>query len=537
MLAAVICAACPVIARGSEESTHGLAGMYTVRDIAALLGRRSRSSILPDSSLTDRRVRWAFRQAVADDALLRRLAVLTDSIRSETAAEPRPRITLRPSATAREIRQMWTPWAIAAGLRKMTESLDRPLTADEQANASRHFTYYRSRPEARIGLGLVRGMRTDQIRELVGGREVPIPSASLSDDDVTSLAQSIMGTLFDNGVFSKGNREHQIDTFGKRLRQGGIRLRIDSTPSRNSFHVCMLPAGSRMQVAIGRLSEDDLSLPLSGINPYREYEAFRDGRKVPLDDTRLSLPLLAGELSIGAASDWPGVMTALSEAAGLDVMTESYICRPPPRGRRPGPAQMVFARGTPLPEALNAICGRFGYIWWEERGCYYFLSGTWPSDLDYEVPPGLIRTWQSSLAKRGRVGSEELLMLSNLTPRQRVGLGRLLGVPGSASGVAGGDGADFLAYFRELNLVGQSLILGRGMPSRIGKGAALPGLARAFSGDRTVALVRLEQRTTSAAHAGSPAWKTQFTVHIGWKPGDGIRIPFEVIMPTTLGRD
>ena len=60
-------------------------------------------------------------------------------------------------------------------------------------------------------------------------------------------------------------------------------------------------------------------------------------------------------------------------------------------------------------------------------------------------------------------------------------------------------------------------------------------LARAFSGDRR------DGAPGAAHHVRRARWlpgvEAQFNMHIGWKPGDGIRIPFEVIIPTTLGRD
>src|SRR5205823_7279084 len=85
----------------------------------------------------------------------------------------------------------------------------------------------------------------------------------------------------------------------------------------------------------------------------------------------------------------------------------------------------IARRGTPIVSALDALCDRCRYLWWERGGVIYCRSRGWFSDEDYEVPDSFIELWTRAVSAGRPLGIGDVSALAALTPHQRNGLGRL----------------------------------------------------------------------------------------------------------------
>lgn len=76
-------------------------------------------------------------------------------------------------------------------------------------------------------------------------------------------------------------------------------------------------------------------------------------------------------------------------------------------------------------EALDALCGRFGRIWWTEHGALYFRNRQWYWDVLYQVPEPVLAPIREELVSGGKLSVASIDRLCGLTVRQAEGLGVL----------------------------------------------------------------------------------------------------------------
>jgi hypothetical protein len=77
-------------------------------------------------------------------------------------------------------------------------------------------------------------------------------------------------------------------------------------------------------------------------------------------------------------------------------------------------------------KALDALCVRFGKIWWREGDALFFRSRTWFLDRRFQVPPPVLAALQQQLRARGKLDRQGVELLAGLNDQQIRGLDLLV---------------------------------------------------------------------------------------------------------------
>ncbi|MCC2670808.1 MAG: hypothetical protein K0Q72_3279 [Armatimonadetes bacterium] len=223
------------------------------------------------------------------------------------------------------------------------------------------------------------------------------------------------------------------------------------------------------------------------------------------------------------------------------MVSDAYLARLQSRGGSSEEA-VLAPKGATITEALDALCRRYCYLWWEQDGCVYLRARAWPWDAELEPPDRLLDSWSVALDRKGRLGAAEVALLAGLTGRQLQGLANLAGRP-TVQPVRQERLAalrEFAAFFAAAAPGPRLRLLGTGLAVRPEPSATellKPFTDRAQEGP---VLLRLGQ-TIGAALPGSPeAWTVGLSVVRQW-PGESSALEFTFGVPrlpavATVGR-
>ena len=118
---------------------------------------------------------------------------------------------------------------------------------------------------------------------------------------------------------------------------------------------------------------------------------------------------------------WDEVLTTLSANLNLPLYSDSYSYLPTPQERGDLPIPDLVKKS--MPEALDALCNRYHYLWWYQDGAILFRSRTWFIEKLYEVPFPTITLLEKQLKAKQGLDADAITALADLTPRQMEGLG------------------------------------------------------------------------------------------------------------------
>jgi hypothetical protein len=177
------------------------------------------------------------------------------------------------------------------------------------------------------------------------------------------------------------------------------------------------------------------------------------------------------------AQSWDQALLAVARAAGINVLSDSYLrpqaFRPPGRG----PA----LHGTTLGETLDAISEYYGCVWWRQGDWFLFRSRMWAEEERVAVPEPALRALGADLAA-GHLSDSTLDALAALTEEQLMSL-RLSGLAAGRPSVR----SDFFDL-NEVQLARAGLALFAGMTDGQRDAARGEGLAYTSMSPRQRAL-------------------------------------------------
>lgn len=284
-------------------------------------------------------------------------------------------------------------------------------------------------------LQLLPGLNEAQWTRLLGGDWLGLPPGALPPSDRQRILEAVGRVWESAGV---GTARDFVSRHAPGLDERGLLLRLDQSRLIHGavyLQMSFDPQG-RGAVTVAPLDAAALSLPLTRTNPYRWLAAGGRGPLPAVPAPQFLTAPIAADFVAAADGTWGSTLLQLAEAAGVEVASDDYLCRYASRLPVGANQRVVLAaKGLPLAEALDAVCRRFGYVWWEKSGCLYFLSGTRPWDWDEEVPEGFFATWRSDLSASHPPGNAARVAFASLSPAQRIGLARLS--PEEGEGAAG----------------------------------------------------------------------------------------------------
>jgi hypothetical protein len=294
------------------------------------------------------------------------------------------------------------------------------------------------------------------------------------------------------------------------------------------------PGPRGFQMGAATLTDEELGLPLTRTNPYRLLElGVAHAPPAPVLPAALNEPLRS-DVVMPRDERWSTMLREMAQGAGIDVLSDDYLCRRASRAPTGAATPVVLARkGTKVADALDAVCRRFGYLWWEKDGCCYFRSRCWPRDVEREPNQAFLDAWQAALRRKSAIGPGEVRTLAALTRPQLLALGRLTG-DGENAGeqLTRPDVQQFLQFFVRLSPTQQAQIMGKGL---VVHSTADPsfGLLQHFREPRPV-LLTLKTHVTPALSADEPHGKAGFELEMRWKSGPNdrsVQLPFTIGVP------
>jgi hypothetical protein len=113
---------------------------------------------------------------------------------------------------------------------------------------------------------------------------------------------------------------------------------------------------------------------------------------------------------------WEEVLRSVAEAAGLEVVSDSFLYQWWEENMDLPDA--VALTGRPLEEVLDRVSAPFFYAWRREGEVYLFRNRDWFLEKTHNVSERDLRRWRELVRTTGRVGLEILVDLAPLSRRQ-----------------------------------------------------------------------------------------------------------------------
>jgi hypothetical protein len=128
-------------------------------------------------------------------------------------------------------------------------------------------------------------------------------------------------------------------------------------------------------------------------------------------------------------STWPEAFGQLAERLPFALYSDYFAAEPigldpviyanDPETKNP---PVLALEQMSVAEGLDALCARYGKVWWREGDALFFRSRTWMWDRLYQVPPPVLAELQQPLTSHGKLDRRGVDLLAGLTYRQLVGL-------------------------------------------------------------------------------------------------------------------
>ncbi len=426
---------------------------YSIREVCAQLARRHGVRVNLDANVGGMRVAWAWRPDQSPIASISRLADLTGSrVLRRANREGRETYELERKPATLRFEAAWRREARLRMLRQVAQAADEPAEGQREAGKySPGLQPYLGSVRAPV-FRCVRSMARSQLHELADGREVRIPPSAVQPAEIEELVRLLYRDAASGG---------QRDVVQRATLERGVSLQFSSRRTDRQVWLMLRLGDGRSAVVLCLLGDEELSLPITRGNPYRLLETPDPGPSGRELEQGLDRPL-SDDLLVPADGGWASTLRRLAEVAGVELTSDDYVCRDTSREvLRPG--ETLARRGTPLAEALDQVCRRRNYLWWESGGAVYLRSRTWIWDQDEEVPDSFLDTWIDAFRRDRRLGPDEVLALASLTPDQLVGLHKLADPTAGGSSLDAEDFQEFLDFFRVRTRPQQQQVLGRGL--------------------------------------------------------------------------
>jgi hypothetical protein len=256
---------------------------------------------------------------------------------------------------------------------------------------------------------------------LLAGEPVRFPPGTVDEAEVRATAEAFWGRVLGQEPGDGPPQPRVEATVASVQKHGlGMRLRLDTPRS----SLLMLELGRQAGTALCHFSDEELGLPNTRGNPYR---LLSNNLRAPTPPRAASAALqrpLPGDVVLPPDRLWHSALREFGRMSGLDLISDGYLARARSRLWSAGPGEVLVRRGTPLAEALDALCEPFQYLWWEKDGVVHFRSRAWVWDMTPEPPDRFVDAW-SAAVERKTAGATQLAALAELTPRQWNGLADL----------------------------------------------------------------------------------------------------------------
>jgi hypothetical protein len=437
----------------------------SLRRVCRELSRRYRLQVSTDPSLADVRVVWIFDTGTTLPTLLARLAELTSSrVTVRTAADGRSKYALERKGATGEREAAWRREGLLRTIRELLQAADQYERGTLRAEAfSPNVRTYLAMGRA-SAYQYLRQLSPQEMDRLLLGEEVRLRPGVVSEPEIQALIAARYAGA-DELDSAPDIKQSIIERELRATQEHGLGLQIDFGRKGAAFHLLLLfgPSGSGAADVLCRFHAGPLGLSLTRINPYLLLANPEEGgaaTQVPTLQRRLE-----ADIVLTGNGQWEAALAEFARATGVDLVSDAYLCRHTSRVElAPGQRLLLAPRGITIAEALDLVCRRFDYLWWEKDGCVYLRARSWMWDVLYETPDRFIDRWSAALHRRS-IGAAEILDLAALSPLQLNGLTRLGG--SLARGICGPDERGvraFLQRFRSCSAAQQALILGAGLP-------------------------------------------------------------------------
>jgi hypothetical protein len=170
--------------------------------------------------------------------------------------------------------------------------------------------------------------------------------------------------------------------------------------------------GSLMQVRVGAPGHWATAVLPSILYELPDYATLYPETTVRPGGVEIGKPLT---ISIDTdRQTWDQALTTVARAAGINVVTDSYLR---PEIFRPAGDGPVI-RGTTLGDTLSQLAEYYGYAWWKHGDWYVFRSRLWADEERVAFPDRLSQSMAASIAARDRLSQAEIAELGTLTDEQ-----------------------------------------------------------------------------------------------------------------------
>jgi hypothetical protein len=493
----------PTVARSIKQQPDAqLAGLGgTVQELLGQRGKTAGHRTVAEHPVRNLRLLVVPRRM--DDSLVSQIAVLSDArITTKTTSRGDDSWLLRRPPESVAIESGWQDAAAIGAIRELLVASEASERNDGTVTSFPELVQkYVGLSAVRLGLKYVAKLDQAQRTALVRGGEVTLPASMVSEGERRKMLEGIAEINRTAGPAGRKDFD-DVNSFVEerlaRMAQAGVTIRLGGLVDSGDDRYLIFrpgPPASALQFVLGKLTDDELGLPLTRTNPYRLLE----GVQPPWNEPEFLKAVLARDLTVPPDGSWRTALRDFSTLSGIPVISDDYLCR-----RRSidlaSAGKVLVPRGTLLSNALDRLCRKYGYLWWPAERCCYFRAKNWPRDESREVPPDVLGALTASLVRTGQLRADSFLALASLTRAQLEALAAL-GTPTEkpAADLLSQDFQDFLQFCGRLNAVQRAQLLSKGLWTRSNVEPGLDLIRRTYGGSPRPILMRVSQKVSLSA--------------------------------------
>jgi hypothetical protein len=442
----------------------------SLRKICRELSRQFKADVTATAELNELRVLWAFEREPSLDRVLAGLAELTDG-RIVERKRDRDRRTLALERDADSIRKenAVRTGAVLRVLREALQAADDYDAGNRDPKSIREgiWSYLHNHGTA-AGLRYLHKLPPQALDRLAQGEKVRLPREAVPDHEISQMitakyyAEAPRDPRFDQEEDPEELRKI-VNREIENTRREGLGFEVRSRQHGDSSYL-YLAQGWPMFVPLFRFSTREFGLALTRTSPYLQMDREGEGTLQPSTPPSLVGKQLKQDLVIHAGQGWDTLVALLPAALQRDVVSDGYLCRPQSRTDGTGQPILLARKGTPVAEALDAVCEKFEYLWWERDGFLFFRARTWPWDQPFEPSDSFLDSWTQALVHDRPIGLSEFAALLQLTPSQLTGLSCLAsGARFRSSTFDRPQAQELLRFFQACSWAERRQLLGTGL--------------------------------------------------------------------------